>query len=183
MLEPKPGIKATQDPDKQCQSLANGNPCYYEKVEGSEYCAMHGGQAAVRKEKKQQMYDLHKSAWLQKIADSQLDNFSKGKNKFNLSEELGILRIVLQEILGQCTNVNELMRHNQKISYIISQIERLINSSLKLDQKLGQLVSKDEMINIAQAIVECIQTHIEDTQTIKLIVGDLEKILNDRFIP
>ncbi|MEK0346372.1 MAG: hypothetical protein QQN65_06015, partial [Nitrosopumilus sp.] len=168
--------------EKQCQSLANGNPCYYEKVEGSEYCAMHGGQTAVRVKRKQEMYDLRKSKWLQKLADDKLDDFGKGKNKFNMSEELGILRIVLQEILGQCTDTTQLMRHNQKISNTISQIERLISSSLKLDQKLGQLVTKDEMLAIAQALIECIQTEIKDAQTVKNIVENFEKILNDKFV-
>ena len=183
MLKDKPGIKATKDPEKQCQSLANGNPCYYEKVKNAKYCAMHGGQNTVKAQRKQEMYDLRKSKWLQKIADEKLEDFSQGKNKFNMAEELGILRIVLQEILGQCTDITQLMRHNQKISNTISQIERLIFNSLKLDQKLGQLVSKDEMITIAQVLVNCIQVEINDAQKIKNIVGNFEKILNDRFIP
>ena len=183
MLKDKPGIKATKDQEKQCQSLANGNPCYYEKVEGSDYCAMHGGQTAVREKQKQEMYDLRKSKWLKQIADDKLNEFSRGKNKFSLAEELGILRIVLQEILGTCTDSTQLMRHNQKISSTIAQTERIILSSLKLDQKLGQLVSKDEMITIAQALVGCIQIEIQDANKIKSIVERFEKVLNDRFVP
>lgn len=182
MLKPKPGIEATQDPDQQCQGLANGNPCYYKKVKGSEYCAMHGGQGAVRAQRKQAMYDFHKSKYLQDIADAKMATFSKGKNKFDLSEELGILRIILQETLSRCTDEMELLRHNQKISTTIGQIERLINSSLKLDQKLGALVSKDEMITIAQAVVQSVENRINDPATVKLIVEDLEKILDDRHI-
>lgn len=182
MLVPKPGIKATRDPEKQCKGLANGNPCYYERVDGSDYCAMHGGQAAVRAKRKKDMYDFRKSQYFKNLANKHMQEFSKGKNKFDLSEELGITRIILQEILEKCTDDMELLRYNQKISTTVAQIEKLIISSLKLDQKLGALVSKDEMIEIAQALIESIQKYIKDPLVTKAIVEDFEKVLNDRFV-
>ena len=179
MLLPKPGIKATKDPEKQCEQLANGNPCYYEKVEGSQFCAMHGGMRVVKARRKEAMYDFRKSQYFKHLADEHMKEFSKGKNKFDLSEELGITRIILQETLEKCTDETLLMRHSQKISMIVAQIERLITSSLKLDHKLGALVSKDEMVEIAQKLVGAIQKHIKDPLIVKEIVEDFEKVLND----
>ena len=182
MLKPKPGIKATSDPDKQCQGTAGNGACYYERVEGSDFCAMHGGQSAIRKARKDSMYEFNKTTWLKKLTDDRLPVFSKGKNKYDLSEELGILRICLEETLNKCTDEAQLSRYNQKISKTIEQIQRLIESSLKLDQKLGSLVSKSEMVDIAQKLIEHIQTHVQDPNIIKAIVNDFEESLNDRFV-
>lgn len=182
MLKPKPGIEATNDPDEKCQGTAATGSCYYKKVEGSDYCAMHGGQAAVRKARKEGMYEFKRTQWLQKLADDRFPVFSKGKGKYDLSEELGILRICLEETLNKCHGEQDLNRFNQKISKTIAQIQSIIESSLKLDQKLGSLVTKTEMTNIAQQLIEHIQTHVQDPNIIKAIVGDFERSLNDRFV-
>lgn len=182
MLKPKPGIEATSDPDKQCQGTAATGSCYYKKVEGSDYCAMHGGQGALRKARKEGMYEFKKTQWLAKLTDDRFPAFSRGKGKYDLSEELGILRISLEETLNVCHNAQDLSRYNQKISKLIIQIQSIIESSLKLDQKLGSLVSKSEMIEIAQKLIVHIETHVQDPQIIKDIVTDFEETLNDRFV-
>lgn len=182
MLRPKPGIKATNDPDKKCRNTTAHGACYYEKVEGSDYCAMHGGMAAERKTRKDGMYQFKKTQYLQKLADDRFPVFSKGKGKYDLSEELGILRICLEETLNKCNSEQDLNRFNQKISKTIAQIQSIIESSLKLDQKLGSLVTKTEMTDIAQQLIEHIQSHVQDPNIIKAIVSDFERSLNDRFV-
>ncbi len=182
MLEPKPGIQATQDPEKQCLHQLQYRQCYYEKVPGSDYCAMHGGMAAVRKARKDAMYEFNKNKFLQNLANERMPVFSKGKNKYDLSQELGILRICLEQILNKCDNELILQQHNPQISKTIEQITKLIESSLKLDQKLGELVSKGEMIEIASSLVGVIQKHIQDPNKVKEIVEGFEKVLDARFI-
>jgi len=181
VLDPKPGIDPydKNHPETRCLNfLGNGAQCHFTKTEGSDYCSMHGGHRATKTAKAKAMYEFNESKWFQKLADSRLPGFTKGTAKLDLSQEIGILRIMLEQILDKCNDSSDLIRNSQRISQLIQNIEKLASSSLKLDQKLGDLMSRDDVVNISNKILEVIGANIDDPVILKNIAEGMTEVVN-----
>lgn len=174
MIKDKNINQAAQDPDQRCHE------CGRQKVKGYDLCPLHLPGMAEVSTQREYMYQFHRSEYMRNLA-AQIPGFSKGASKFDLSEELGILRLQLQETLNKCENDLDFLRNNQKISNTVDQIRRTVESSLKLDHKLGNLLSKDEMIIVAQKLLQTIEENVTDPNTIQKIVTSFQTILTEQI--
>lgn len=175
MLKDKYGITKARSPETQCiTTLSNGAPCTNERIEGSDYCSMHGGNRVVETQKKKAMYEFYRTKYIKDKAE-RLPEFSR--NKFNLETEIGILRIQLEELLNKCEDENDLLRFQPKINDLITRIEKTTTAALKLDQKIGSLLTKEQMVDVAQKLLNVIQEEIDDLDKVKIIADRFTEIL------
>lgn len=168
-------IKEVNDPSQRCTALIAGNTrqCIYRREPGSEKCLLHAGMAATKKleEQKIKNYRLHRyQRRVSELADSE--------GVKSLREEIGILRVVLEEILNSCETTNDLIMYSQKISSIARDIERLVVSCHRLESSLGFLIDKTTVLNISNQIVQVVSSHIKDNHQLDTIVDQIVEVIS-----
>jgi hypothetical protein len=77
-----------------------------------------------------------------------------------LKDEVGLVRMMIQQILDQCDSADALLGHGSLISELVARCERLVTSSQKLDYMLGKMVDKDTLLQLADKLVDIITEYI-----------------------
>lgn len=89
--------------------------------------------------------------WQERV--SQFAEHSEAKN---LRDEIGILRMMLEERLNMCTDSQELMMHSSVISSLVEKIERTVLSCHKLEDSMGSLLDKSILIQFADRVISIV---------------------------
>lgn len=159
-----------EDDPRRCQALIRGgkDQCQCVKVEGSEYCLMHGGnnQLQANKAEERRMYQLAK--WNARIGE-----FAEHPNIKSLRDELGILRMVLEEKLRMCGDAHTLILQSGPISELVMKIEKIVKSCHRLDSSLHELLDKTAILHLSGEIVEIISRHVKDDQIVEAIATEI----------
>jgi hypothetical protein len=158
-------VRCAEDDPCRCQAMGGrGGQCSYKATEGSQYCPMHGGHFAAKQAeaKRQRLYNLAK--WQDRIGEHA--NHDQAKS---LREEIGILRILLEGVMGLCQDQNDLLMYSNKISDLATKIEKLVSSCHRLEEKTGMLLDKHAALKIATQIVDIIGAYIEDADIMETI--------------
>lgn len=153
---------------EQCQGVFKHGQCPYKKIPGSDFCPMHGGATqvnALAKESKR-MYQLAK--WR-----DQHDAFVDSDQVKSLREEIGILRIVMQETLNICQTSADILMYSSKISDLAIKLEKLVSSCHRLEASTGVLLDKTAALHLASVIVKIIGEHVTDENVIDKISEDI----------
>lgn len=152
--EDRPWHKRVPYPDhkERCQAIgAAQEQCSFYKLPGGDYCFMHGqGLVLAAKKQTKKLYDLQK--YREKVDKLAQDDP-------NLDEELGIQRMVLQEMLNQFEGL-ELITQSGKISQVIKEIRETMTSNQKLKSQLGQLMDRASISRLCDAIVVIVAKHV-----------------------
>lgn len=163
-------IRCESDSPHRCQGIgAQGSQCLNQAMiiaEGrfAKYCSMHGGVAEAKKEesRSKDMYRLAK--W-----GSRIGSLSEHSQVKGLRNEIGILRMVLEERLNKCNDNDELMLASNVISDLVSKIERVVTSCHKLEASMGQLLDKQQIIVFAESIIKVISESVTDPALLELL--------------
>ena len=146
------------DPE-QCQAMnyQQGIQCRFKSEPASKFCIMHGG---------------HGSAESIRVADFNQYRFRKYQARHkeftdsaklrSVDEEIGVLRMVLEEIVNMCESSMDLMLYSQKISDLVRDITKCVIVSDKLATKAGMLIGRQEAMVIGNRVVDILATHITD---------------------
>lgn len=162
MIEKKLQRCDEADPHR-CQASGQGGQCPYLAIPESRFCQRHDGQGASSREKdKTNMYRLQ--VWQQR-----LDEFSEHDKLKSLRDEIGILRIVLEETMNRCHDSNSILMYSSKIGDLCIKIEKLVSSCNRLEMKMGMLLDKASALNLAGQVVDIISLHVDDPAIIDAI--------------
>ena len=138
--------------------------CPFVKVDGSDYCPRHGGGVSERLEKKEAVRNYHLTKW-----QGRVNQLADNAGIKSLNEEVGILRMILENMLNQARDEQELLMFSARASDLVMKIERLVTSCDKMENKMGQLLGKDSVLRLAAQYVEIITEHIEDIEIVDKI--------------
>ena len=148
MAEDLVKIEHEFDPDR-CQALHHGKrQCFYKSMDGSNFCKIHGGNKGAEKQEKENITRYHIGKWR-----ARLDRFSSESNIKNLREEIGVLRMVLEQRLERCDDAHDMILQSGPISDIIMKIEKIVSSCHKLEGSMGQLLDKQEIIRFSSEVI------------------------------
>jgi len=152
-------------PNERCEGTSQGTgQCPYCKIEGSNYCIRHGGHNVLVTQKKEGLRNYRLTKWKARVGE-----FADSQGIKSLREEIGILRVVLEEMLNQCSDATDLLLYSTRMASLVMQIEKLVVSCDKMEGKMGLLLSKDSVLQLASEYVEIINKHVGDTQVIDVI--------------
>lgn len=133
-----------------CQGLNKFGPCNLQAIPGQRFCRMHFGIG-------------HKLAEQKDVRNYRLNKYQHRVNEFadndslkNLHEEIGILRMLLEETINKCQSDTELLLYSTKISDLVVKIEKLVASCHKLELATGQLINKANMMFMGDVIIQII---------------------------
>ncbi len=147
-------IEYEADPNR-CQGMTGKGQCMCKAMEGGKFCPIHAGAGKIKiKEEKHKNYLLVK--WQARIEEKKQSPDLK-----NLRDEIGILRMLMEERLNQCESSADLMLHSTALSDLAIKIEKMVGSCQKLEEKLGNVLDKQSILNFASKIIAVLGTELE----------------------
>lgn len=143
-------IRVEPDDPTCCQGLNKFGPCNLQAVAGQRFCRLHFGIGhKIAEQKNVRNYRLNKY-------QHRINEFADNDSLKNLHEEIGILRMLLEETINKCQSDTELLLYSTKISDLVVKIEKLVASCHKLELATGQLVDKSTMMFLGDVIIQII---------------------------
>lgn len=135
----------------------------------SKYCSIHGGVAELAKQEQdsKNMYRLAKFG-------SRIAEFSSHTQVKGLRDEIGILRMILEERLNKCQDNDELILSSNVISDLVMKIQAVVTSCHKLESSMGQLLDKQQLIQFAESMINVICSEISDPDMLARIAKKIE---------
>jgi hypothetical protein len=149
--------KVAPDSPVRCQAVDKQNQCNDQQVEGSKYCPRHNGNMAAVSKAKQDIKNYQLMRWKSQLSDKMSSESIK-----SLREEIGILRIIMQETMNRCEDAADLIMYSGKIADVAMKIEKLVTSCAKLESSLGLMLDKAAALQLSGEIVDIISRHISD---------------------
>jgi hypothetical protein len=130
---------------------------------------MHGGTHEIRAEEK-------KSANMYRLAKygSRITEFANHAQVKGLRDEIGILRMLLEERLNKCQDNDELLLSSSVLSDLVMKIQSVVGSCHKLEASMGQLLDKQQLIQFAEAIIGVICAEITDPDLLARLSTKIE---------
>ena len=146
----------------------NQNGVYYRAVEGTKFCSRHGADSASNAVKLEaaNMYRLQK--W-----NARIRQFTQADGVKSLREEVGILRVLLEEMINRCETPDKLMMFSARIANLTQDIGRLVVSCDRLERSMGQNMDKPTALKFAAKVVEIIGRYVEDAEALDNISRDI----------
>ena len=160
--------EALEDPSERCEGVVATGPCPYKKAEGQNFCPMHGSNKGRITQNKEIKRNYRLQRWQNRVAELAESDQAK-----DLREEIGILRIVMEEMLNKCEDSTDLLLYAHRISDLAVKIERLVISCDKLENRMGLLLSKQAVLQLANTYVQIINTYVQDTDVIEKISTEM----------
>lgn len=157
-------IRVAEDDPTRCQAIFAGGQCPYKATEHSTKCAMHGGNKATERVEAENLRNYRLGKW-----QGRVDEFSDSSKIKSLREEIGILRMMLEETVNKCENQGQLILFASKISDLVMKIERLVATCHKLESSLGMMIDKIAAQQLANEIVAIIGEYVTDPETVAQI--------------
>lgn len=169
-------IDRVDDP-MRCQATNTRGQCFNIATKEGGFCPVHGGNRAVASEKKERrrLYQLTKYR-------SRLEELDAPDQHIkNLREEIGILRIVMEEVINNCDGPTDILVHAPKISDLATKIGKLVTSCHNIDKSLGQYLDKNDIVQIAQEMVQVISGVVSDADDLTSIIEGIDDVLTRAF--
>ena len=175
MLE-RPPIAKEGEP--RCNSMIYGQrQCTFRAVKEASNCVLHGGKHVLEAMKREdQLYNLREQY------RNRIDELTDNKKHFTLNEEIGVLRMLLENIFKTVNTDNELLRNTSSISELITKIEKLVNSAMRAEKYIGGLLSRNQAIQMIQEIVDVMADEIKDPDLLNSIASKFEVIVRKDYI-
>lgn len=161
-----------EDDPERCQAVGKHGQCPYKAVTGFKNCARHGGagQANSASKKVMSQYNLH-------IWQGRVNEFSEHENVKTLRDEVGVLRMLLENTLRLCKTQTDLLIFSAKIGDLVSKIEKLVTSCHRLETSSGMMLDKSAALHLAGQMVDIIGQHVADPEAIDLISRDIAEVI------
>ena len=161
------------DPDR-CQASTTQGGCRLKAVPNGKYCLVHGGAAEQKNQERKNLKNYRLAKF--KVRAIELGNSSQ---LTSLTDEVAILRILIEETVNSCEDPGDLLLRAGPLADLLMKAEKLVSSCHRLDSRLGNLLSKDRVMQFAQLVVEIISNEIDDSNTLDIISANILKALGD----
>lgn len=144
------------NPDDRCDFIiSNGQQCRNKIVPGATRCPLHGANKQIEKAKRESL-NMYRLAKYQ----NRVDEFASHDKVKGLRDEIGILRMILEEKIVGADDVTELMLRSGPISDFVMKIEKLVSSCHRLEFQLGGLLDKTRIKQIANEMLNSVATRV-----------------------
>jgi len=159
-------------PSERCEGTSQTTgQCPFCKTEGTNYCVRHGGFIAVQKKQREGLRNYRLTKWKNRVGDLADSDGIK-----SLREEIGILRVMIEEMLNQCNDATDLLLYSSRMADLVMKVEKLVVSCDKMEGKMGLLLSKDSVLQLASEYVEIINKHVNDADVIDVISMEMLQV-------
>lgn len=156
-----------EHPDR-CQGIKhNQGQCINRAAAYSSFCLCHGGNRGAEAHEKKALSNYRLTKWQARLEDKTSQSEIK-----SLRDEIGILRVLMEETLNKCLTDMDLILQSSKIADLAMKIEKLVASCHKLEGSMGKLMDKSAILQFAAEIVEIIGRELEGDETKISAIGE-----------
>jgi len=166
-------VSEPDDPTR-CQGVGPIGQCLYKAVPGGTHCMRCGGNKQLDKIEKENTDMYRVDMFRARIA--RMKNNGEVKS---LSNEVAILRMLMEEKLRVCTSETDLIMASASIGDLVLKIDRVVVSCHKLEKNLGQHLDKSALLQFAGEVVELIGNVVTDKDQIKAVADGILKIIGN----
>jgi hypothetical protein len=160
-------IEYPEDPQR-CQAHTGARQCTFKRIEGADFCGAHKGSAHKHFQEKASLSNYRLTVYQGRLLDK------KGSSEIkSLRDEIGILRILMEERLNQCKTDVDLMINAGVIGDLTMKIEKLVTSCHKLEGSMGELLDKQALIQFANEMISIIGEEVKDPEVVDKIASKL----------
>lgn len=166
-------VKEPDDP-RRCQGMAGGKgQCWLVKVEGTQFCVVHGGAIELKQNQERDLKNYRLKKYQKRVGE-----FADSDQIKSLRDEIGILRMLIEERLNYVKDSHDLLMHSTIISDMLMKVEKLVTSCNRLETNLGVMMDKTQLLGFAAEAIDIIGRHVTDEDTLGLIADDLIKAVD-----
>ena len=155
-MNESPVTRCEEDDPNRCQNVGKRGQCINLSVNNGTRCMVHGGNKQLQSQELKSLKNFRLGKW-----QASIERHASSPQIKTLRSEIGILRILLEERLTKCQDVNDLMMHSGVISDLVMKVDRLVTSCHKLEGSMGQLLDKSALLQFASQIIEVISAELE----------------------
>lgn len=101
----------------------------------------------------------------------------------SIREEIGILRVIIQERMRACKTENDLVIFSGPISDLLMKAEKLVSSCNRIENQLGLTMDKKQAIQFAQEVMEVIGRVVEDPDQLEEIANGISAVIARPAVP
>jgi hypothetical protein len=143
----------------RCQQVTSQGQCLNMAVENGTKCIAHGGHKELESQRNQSLRLFRLGQW-----QARSEELLAHPNIKTLREEIGILRILLEERFARCQSGTDLVFQAGPISDLILKIEKVVSSCHRLEASMGKHIEKSQLLIFAGQIVNIIAEVLADDQ-------------------
>lgn len=163
--------RAEPGSDNQCQGTTATGQCPLEAVPNTPYCAMHNGNAVAKSQERQSLNLYRVTKYKERIREH-----ADHPKIRTLAEEIALVRILIEERLATIANSddpNMMLLHSGPLVAMIDRVRTLLETSVKLDEKLGVLLSQEQADAFTDTIMQILSEEIKDPDVLTRIAHRL----------
>ena len=168
MIEAKLEKVPYPDHPNRCQGTIAAGQCQYMAIPGSKYCKMHGGNTAVEAIKAESVRQYNLAKW-----QSRVNHFAGNDAVKSLRDEIGISRMLLENILNLCKDEHDLLLYSGKIGELVTKIEKLVVACSRLESNMGMLLDRTAALQLSGQMVEIITKYVDDPDAVSNIANEI----------
>jgi hypothetical protein len=157
-----------EDSPDRCQGVSARGQCLFRAVEGTAYCPMHGGTAARAFQVRQDQRKYKLAKWQDRV-----NEFADDDQLKSLNDEIGILRMTLEQVLLACHEATDMLLYAPKIADLVAKIEKLVVTCHKLEASTGVLLTRNAAFKLASQIVDIVARHVTDADSVAQIADEI----------
>jgi hypothetical protein len=164
------------DDPNRCQASGKQGQCPYkaeQKVDGTyfSHCIRHNA-SRRREDENKRMRNFRLGLFQQRM-----EEFADNDQVKSLREEIGITRLLLEEIIRTCQDSTQLVMASNKIADLVLKIEKLVTSCHRLEKSSGMLLDKATIQRLADSIINIISGHVEPEVTSQIAMAIMQEII------
>lgn len=167
--------KADLTGPNRCQRMTEKGQCQNAKHPGLDFCRMHGGGALIAANR-----TTLRNYRLRQLGERVLEKKNSSEIK-GLREEVGILRLVLEEALNKLDveDPNSLTMYSSRIQGMVDSITRTVQVCHTLEEKTNFVLDKSKVFIIADTIIQIISEYIVDPEHLATISERIASSVNN----
>jgi hypothetical protein len=132
---------------RRCQAPDRMGQCWNVAEPGCDYCRKHAG-TDKDSAKQIRQYQLTNARLRQRLSQK-----TDHDQITSLREEIGLTKILIEELMNSCKTDTELLAHTGTFNQLAMTLEKLIKTSHQMEQSLGLLLSKPTLVVLGQDII------------------------------
>lgn len=157
---------------RQCDAIAGSKKCCLIKYPNSEFCIAHGG---IRDA--DHAAEEAKKTYLACQWQAQIGVFAQDPQLKSLTREIGVLRLLLTKIIGNCHSDNDLLLRSSTISEMVMKIDKLVSSCNKLDKSMGSMLNKEQLAEFGQVVIVLVAKYLPEPELLRIFAEEMTEAI------
>jgi len=167
-----PYERVADNSPNRCQGDITYGQCQLIRMPGSSYCIMHGGPGTKNREAKDNLRNYRLTKFNARIGE-----LGSNANVKSLRDEIGIMRMLVEEKINTCTDTSELLLNSTVIADLVGKIEKLVGSCHKIEEQMDLLMDKTQATQLIQEVSAIITRHVTEELVLGKIADEIKSLL------